>query len=53
MTTIASRGIFFGTECDTLKLEDIQIQDFGKIRKLVITKDNTIMLNGGVDATDR
>lgn len=50
MTTIATGSIVFGTECDTLKLEDIQMQDFGKIGEVVITKNDTMMLNGGGDA---
>merc|ERR1712202_106357 len=33
----------------TLKLEDIQIQDFGTVGKVVITKDDTMLLKGGGD----
>merc|ERR1712025_457344 len=36
-----------GTEGDTLKLEDVQIQDFGRIGEVVITKDDTMLLKGG------
>ena len=47
---IASGGMVFGTEGDTLKLEDVQMQDFGKLGEVVVTKDDTMMLNGGGDA---
>merc|ERR1712183_294332 len=36
----------FGTEGDDLKLEDIQIQDFGKVGEVVVTKDDCMMLKG-------
>merc|ERR1739838_664055 len=44
---VAAGGLVFGTEGDTLKLEDVQIQDFGKIGEVVITKDDTMLLKGG------
>merc|ERR1712096_464447 len=46
---VASGGLVFGTEGDTLKLEDIQIQDFGTVGEVVITKDDTMLLKGGGD----
>ena len=30
-----------------IKLEDVQIQDFGKIGEVVITMDDTMVLRGG------
>merc|ERR550517_496387 len=42
----------FGTEGDTLKLEDVQMQDFGKVGEVTITKDDTMMLNGGGNSVD-
>merc|ERR1712079_989573 len=42
----------FGTEGDTLKLEDVQLQDFGKVGEVTITKDDTMMLNGGGNPAD-
>merc|ERR1711963_705479 len=44
---ISTGGMVFGTEGDTLKLEDVQLQDFGKVGEVTITKDDTMMLNGG------
>merc|ERR1711942_342855 len=46
---IATGGLVFGTEGDTLKLEDVQIQDFGRVGEVVITKDDTMLLKGGGD----
>jgi len=43
---IATGGIVFGEEGSDLKLEDIQIQDFGKVGEVVITKDDTMLLKG-------
>merc|ERR1711992_189791 len=39
-------GMVFGTEGDDLKLEDIQMQDFGKVGEVVVTKDDCMMLKG-------
>ncbi len=48
---IATGGIVFGEEGSDLKLEDIQIQDFGKVGEVLITKDDTMLLKGkGNDA---
>merc|ERR1719430_2143471 len=44
---IATGGMVFGTEGDTLKLEDVQIQDFGRVGEVLITKDDTMLLRGG------
>merc|ERR1719291_39740 len=49
---ISTGGMVFGTEGDTLKLEDVQMQDFGKVGEVTITKDNTMMLNGGGNSAD-
>merc|ERR1719410_7455 len=43
---ISTGGMVFGTEGDTLKLEDVQLQDFGKVGEVIITKDDTLMLRG-------
>ena len=43
---IATGGMVFGTEGDDLKLEDIQMQDFGKVGEVVVTKDDCMMLKG-------
>merc|ERR1712241_701331 len=49
---IASGGLVFGTEGDTLKLEDVQIQDFGKVGEVVVTKDGCMLLKGAGGETD-
>merc|ERR1719315_209725 len=49
---IATGGIVFGEEGSDLKLEDVQIQDFGKVGEVVITKDDTLMLRGKGAETD-
>ena len=49
---ISTGGMVFGTEGDTLKLEDVQLQDFGKVGEVTITKDDTMMLNGGGNPAD-
>merc|ERR1711988_532028 len=43
---ISTGGMVFGTEGDTLKLEDVQIQDFGQVGEVTITKDDTLFLKG-------
>merc|ERR550532_1788315 len=43
---IATGGLVFGTEGDDLKMEDIQLQDFGKVGEVVVTKDDGMMLKG-------
>ena len=43
---VATGGMVFGTEGVDVKLEDIQVQDFGQIGEVVITKDDTLMLKG-------
>merc|ERR1712112_133189 len=49
---IAAGGLVFGTEGDTLKLEDVQMQDFGKVGEVVVTKDDCMLLKGGGGETD-
>merc|ERR1712073_194848 len=49
---IATGGLVFGTEGDTLKLEDVQIQDFGKVGEVVVTKDDCMLLKGAGGETD-
>merc|ERR1711953_1349429 len=43
---IATGGMVFGTEGHDVKVEDIQIQDFGQIGEVIITKDDTLLLKG-------
>merc|ERR1712112_294895 len=49
---VATGGLVFGTEGDTLKLEDVQMQDFGRVGEVVVSKDDTMMLKGGGAQTD-
>ena len=34
----------FGDEANTYNLEDIQINDFGKVGEVIITKDDTLLM---------
>jgi len=43
---IATGGIVFGDEAAHVKLEDIQLSDFGRVGEVSITKDNTLLLKG-------
>ena len=36
----------FGEEGAELKLEEIQASDFGECGELIVTKDDTLILNG-------
>ena len=49
---ISTGGMVFGEEGSDLKLEDVQINDFGKVGEVVITKDDTLMLRGGGQEAD-
>merc|ERR1719305_1150483 len=49
---ISTGGMVFGEEGSDLKLEDVQINDFGKVGEVVITKDDTLMLRGGGSEVD-
>lgn len=41
---IATGGIVFQDEAETVKLEDVQISDLGQVGEIVITKDDTLIL---------
>merc|ERR1712088_895829 len=43
---VSTGGLVFGTEGSDLKLEDIQIHDFGQVGEVTITKDDTLFLKG-------
>lgn len=45
---VATGGVVFGDEADMYKLEDIQMNDFGGIGEVTITKDDTLMMKVGV-----
>lgn len=41
---IATGGIVFGDEANTIKMEDVQLSDLGQVGEIVITKDDTLIL---------
>ncbi len=43
---ISTGGLVFGTDAADVKLEDIQLQDFGQVGEVTITKDDTLFLKG-------
>lgn len=34
----------FGDEADMYKLEDVQMNDFGTVKEVTVTKDDTLMM---------
>jgi len=49
---VATGGVVFGDDGGLYKLEDIQMQDFGQIGEVTITKDDTLMMKGKGDKGD-
>merc|ERR1719204_575626 len=49
---VATGGLVFGTEGAEVKLEDVQIQDFGRVGEVSISKDDTMMLKGAGSQSD-
>ena len=49
---IATGGIVFGDEADLVKIEDVQLSDFGRVGEISITKDDCLILKGGGKAED-
>ena len=43
---VSTGGIVFGDDACFTKVEDIQIDDLGKVKEVIITKDDTLLLNG-------
>ncbi|XP_050425518.1 heat shock protein 60A-like [Adelges cooleyi] len=43
---IATGGVVFGQEGNELKLEDIVADNFGEVKEVVITKNDTLLLKG-------
>lgn len=46
---IATGGIVFGDDANLIKIEDVQLSDFGQVGEVVITKDDTLLLKGKGD----
>lgn len=38
----------FGDEADMYKLEDVQMNDFGTVKEVTVTKDDTLMMKASV-----
>lgn len=49
---VATGGVVFGDEADMFKMEDIQMQDFGGIGEVAVTKDDTLMMKVCLSAVD-
>ncbi|XP_020293188.1 60 kDa heat shock protein, mitochondrial-like isoform X2 [Pseudomyrmex gracilis] len=49
---ISTGGIVFGDDANLVKLEDVQASDLGQIGEIIITKDDTLLLNGKGKKTD-
>jgi len=43
---VATGGIVFGDDANLVKLEEIQLHDFGEVEEVSITKDDTLLLRG-------
>lgn len=43
---ISTGGVVFGDDANLIKIEDIKISDIGRVGEVVITKDDTLLLNG-------
>ncbi|KAI8792525.1 heat shock protein 60 (HSP60) [Biomphalaria glabrata] len=49
---IATGGVVFGDEGNLYKLEDIQMQDFGNVGEVTVTKDDTLLMKGKGNKAD-
>lgn len=43
---VATGGLVFGDDANLVKIEDIQIHDFGQVGEVTVTKDDTLLLRG-------
>ena len=43
---VATGATVFGDEAMDVKLDQLQMHDFGEVGEVVVTKDDTLMLNG-------
>lgn len=43
---VATGGVVFGDEADMFNIEDVQLQDLGKVGEITITKDDTLLMKG-------
>ncbi|CAH8541378.1 unnamed protein product [Schistosoma mattheei] len=49
---VATGGMVFGDEADMFKLEDVQLQDLGRVAEVVVTKDDCLLMRGRGSKTD-
>lgn len=49
---ISTGALVFGDDANLIKLEDVKISDLGQIGEIVVTKDDTLLLNGKGNKTD-
>jgi chaperonin GroEL len=43
---VATGGLVFGDDANLVKIEDVQLHDFGQVDEVIITKDDTLLLRG-------
>lgn len=43
---VATGGLVFGDDANLVKIEDVQLHDFGQIGEVIVTKDDTLLLRG-------
>lgn len=46
---IACGGTVFGDEANLTKLDEVTVQDFGRVGEVIITKDDTLLMRGKGD----
>ncbi|CAH8543705.1 unnamed protein product [Heterobilharzia americana] len=46
---IATGGMVFGDEADMYKLEDVQLQDLGRVSEAIVTKEDCLLMRGRGD----
>lgn len=50
--SIATGGVVFGDEADMYNIEDVQVQDLGKVGEITITKDDCLLMKGKGDKSE-
>jgi len=48
---IACGGTVFGDEANLTKLDEVTVQDFGRVGEVIVTKDDTLLMRGKGDPT--
>ena len=47
---VATGGTVFGDDAIELKLEDVAVSNLGRVGEVVVTKDDTLLMNGEREA---